>query len=403
MHLIERYATSTGLKIDKPFIFEKFYPLPVEKYISFQPFSKYNSKNYDYWDEVISLIKPILDKNNIFLVQIGSGKDKPVGNCINLCGQTKISQASFIIKNALMHVGADSFGAHVASGYNKKIVALYSNNNINNVKPYWTKDEDMVLLKPEIKNKPNYSAEESPKNINKIKPELIAKSILKLLGFKDRINFNTTFVGEKYGNLFLESVPSMIIPNNIFPDYVLNIRFDYIKNIEELDYINTLNNLNIRDCIIITDKPLKIEKFYNLKDKIKTIFYDITFQNIDFEFIKKTKILGIKLEFIFHKTSDASNDLLNHKKLELIEYPELINVVENSLKPIDEIKTSSYYKSRKIIFANNNIYLSKAAFLENKPAQFTNILDTYQDLKEIKNIDLLIQEDSDFCLFYNKI
>ena len=31
-----------------------------------------------------------------------------------------------------MHIGADSFAAHIASGYGKKIVALYSNNNINN-------------------------------------------------------------------------------------------------------------------------------------------------------------------------------------------------------------------------------------------------------------------------------
>ena len=65
MHLIERYATSCGVKIDKPYIYETFFPVNVEKYISFQPFSKYPSKNYDYWDEVVAVISPYLQQNNI--------------------------------------------------------------------------------------------------------------------------------------------------------------------------------------------------------------------------------------------------------------------------------------------------------------------------------------------------
>jgi hypothetical protein len=98
-------------------------------------------------------------------------------NCINLSGQTKIQHVAYLIKNAIMHVGADSFAAHIASGYDKKILAVYSNNNINNVKPYWTKVEDMVLLEPERLDKPNYSAEETPKTINNIK-QILARSYL---------------------------------------------------------------------------------------------------------------------------------------------------------------------------------------------------------------------------------
>ena len=55
MHLIESYATNCGVKIDKPYILERFFPLNVEKYITFQPFSK-GAKSYDGWPDVLEII-----------------------------------------------------------------------------------------------------------------------------------------------------------------------------------------------------------------------------------------------------------------------------------------------------------------------------------------------------------
>jgi ADP-heptose:LPS heptosyltransferase len=181
MHLIERYATACGVKIGKPFIYEKFFPLPIQKYICFQPFSKYNSKNYDYWQEVLEILTPYLEENNIKIVQIGTKNDKQFVNTVFLGGQTTINQAAYVIKNSIIHLGADSFGVHIASSYDKKIVALYSNSNIENACPYWTKKQDKILISSNKDKKPSYSAEESSKSINNIKPEEIASSVLKLL------------------------------------------------------------------------------------------------------------------------------------------------------------------------------------------------------------------------------
>ena len=183
MHLIESYATSCGLKINKPFIYTNFFPLNTDKYISFQPFSK-PAKNYDYWQDVINLIYPYLKNEKIDIVQIGTKDDPKIDKCIHTCGQTNISQAAYIIQKSILHFGADSFGAHIASGFDKKILALYSNNNIENVLPYWSKKEDLVLLKPNINKKPSYASEENPKSINLIKPEEIASGILKLLNIQ---------------------------------------------------------------------------------------------------------------------------------------------------------------------------------------------------------------------------
>ena len=64
MHLIESYATNCGLKIDEPFIYEKFFPLAFDKYITFSPASN-PAQDYDYWVEVINIIHPKLKKEGI--------------------------------------------------------------------------------------------------------------------------------------------------------------------------------------------------------------------------------------------------------------------------------------------------------------------------------------------------
>ena len=70
MHLVESYATNCGLKIDKPYIFEKFFPLGFEKYITFET-STDPAKDYDYWNDVINPLLPELEKKGIAIVQIG--------------------------------------------------------------------------------------------------------------------------------------------------------------------------------------------------------------------------------------------------------------------------------------------------------------------------------------------
>lgn len=397
MHTLEQYALSCGLKIGDPYIYQKYFPIPFEKYITFNPFTKSNSKKYSYWQEVVDLIFPILQNYNINIVQLGLTNDSVYNKCFSINGQTNINHVAYIINNSLLHFGIDSFPVHVASSFDKKIVALYSNNYISNSKPYWSNSDNISLIQACLNNnKPCYSSEENPKSINNIKPEEIASEILKLLNINEKINHQTIYIGSQYDERLLESIPSIIIPNNIFQNALLNIRFDYIENIEEKDYICTANNLNIRDCTIITDKSIEIEKLSNLKDKIKHIFYDITSNEINFDFINKIKFFGIKLSIIFYKSKNYNEDDLNSKKLQLIDYPELINIIEKPSKPKDKIKLSNFYKSKKILIANNKTYLSKAAYLEDKP---TSTL-SFQSLDEIKNIDLLIEEDGDYCYFY---
>jgi hypothetical protein len=402
MRLLDTYATNTGSTIDKPFIFSKYFPLPVDKYITLQTQTPYDSRNYDYWQDVIDILNPILNNYNINIAHTGLKEDKKYNGVISLLGQTTINQLAYIIENSLLHFGADSFGVHLASHYNKPIISLYSISNPSVAGPHFGDSKKHVLIKTyeNIGNKkPSYSQVENPKSINTVNPELIAQHVLNLLNIKHVIDHKTTFIGQKYGNILLEAIPSIILQNNIFAGIPLNIRFDYIDNIEEKDYICTLNNLNVRKCAIIVDKPIEIEKLVQQKDQIINLFYDITFKDIDLNFVHKIKLLGIKVDFIFNKSKNKNQSILDNKKLELIDYQEIIHIVENTDRPIEKIKESKFYKSKKILFANNNSYLSKAAYLENKPINLEK-LDFIQAIDDIKNIDLLIEEDSDYCLFY---
>lgn len=375
MHLIERYATSCGVKIGKPYIYDTYFPLTAEKYISFQPFSKYPSKNYDYWDEVIAILHPFLQRENIQLVQIGAKDDKAVNNTINLCGQTKISQAAYIIKNGLMHLGADSFASHIASGYGKKIVALYSNNNINNVKPYWTKPEDMILLEPKLNKKPQYSVNEMPKSINNIKPEAIAEAILKLLNIKYENLPETKYIGPEYINKTFEIIPDKPLNISQIPIDPIVVRMDYFFNEQVLEFY-----LQHKKCIIFTNKPINEQLLKKYKTNVPQLVYIIEKDN-DPSFAKTLKNNTINAGFISYLPEQE----LNLFKLNYMDY----GLIARRDYPTDKINfnDNTYYKSSRIILSSEGQFNTKYQWVT-------------KDLSnKYKNEELLNQELHNFYIF----
>ena len=349
MHLLERYATSCGVKIGKPYIYDTFFPLPLEKYICFQPFSKYPSKNYDYWQEVLDIIAPYLIKENIKIVQIGLKDDRQFNNTVCLSGQTNISQAAYVIKNSILHFGADSFGAHIASGYNKKIVAIYSNNNIENVKPYWSKSEDVVLIKPEDGTiKPSYSAVENPKNINKIKPENIAKSILNLLNIKYGKIPKTIWIGEDFINKTFEIILDQLINPDSIPVPHPIIRMDYFFNEQGLEIF-----LQKKKCIIFTNAPINIDLLKNYKANVAQIVYLIE-ENCDINFIKNLKKNNISYVLVSY-LEDAD---LNKYKIDLMDLGLIHQRKHNKKANLNDLN-NLYHNSSRIIVCSQGQFGSK--------------------------------------------
>ena len=60
MHLVEQYALSCGVKIDRPSIETSYFPVVPDKYITLHASNRIQSKTYDYYNDVMDLLHPYL-------------------------------------------------------------------------------------------------------------------------------------------------------------------------------------------------------------------------------------------------------------------------------------------------------------------------------------------------------
>lgn len=261
MHLIENYALNAAVKIDRPFIDPSFFPISSEKYITVHCSSGMPSKNFDYYEDVLKLIKPYLSDHNIDIIQIGQDGETQMHNAESLLGQTNLRQVAYVIKNSKLHLGNDSFACHFASYFNTPIVALYGPAIKETCKPYWGDQGKQILLEPDIKGqKPSYSAEERLKRVNSISTFKIASSVLDLLGIKHNLNqYKQIFIGDSFHYPTIDVVPNFDYDNK--PELhnlsYLNLRLDYTEHNDYLEQWLTKKPVNI---YINSDKYLDVIK-----------------------------------------------------------------------------------------------------------------------------------------------
>jgi hypothetical protein len=398
MHILEQYAVNCGAKISEPFILKEYFPIPFDKYIVLHAGSGMESKNYDYFNEVVQYIKPYLDSQNIHIVQIGGPKEKQIRHCYNALGTTK-RQMAHIIDNSLLYFGNDTMSLHFASYFKKKIVCTSTVLHTSCFYPYWSDKKDYTIIESHRNGKkPTFSAQESPKTINLIKPEEIALPILEYLGYNNVKLPTTIFTGDKYIYPVLECLPKQVLPPNMFPNQMVNIRIDYSDD-NDLNLEPIAHNLSIRPCALITDRPLMIESLQNLFKNIQIIIYDIT-KGIDLDFVKKINFFGLKYVFVFRKTKDNESEL-NQRKLDLLDTPHVLEEISQDSNLLSKFNDQDVIlRSSKILIGNDQFYSSRAAQLENKPSE---LMDGYLEIenKNIINKDNLII-DIDHLLMYKK-
>lgn len=357
MHLIETYATNCGLKISEPFIYEKYIVLPEGRFVVFQPHTK-PSKTYDLWQDVLDILLPVFHKYKITIVQIGGKNERIYSGVANLTGIINVNQVAFLIRNSELLFGADSFGAHVASYYNKPIVAIYANNNINNVKPYFSKNhEELSLIEPNRKGKkPTYSLEEYPKSINTINPETIANNILKKLLIQEEYLYKTEFIGNKYHSRNIEMVPDGVINVSSIGIPSIIVRMDFHHDESILS-----QQLQVCPCSIICDKPIDRNLLIHFKSRINQIAYIIKDDN-DPDFATFLHNSGIKTMLI---TSIPEEKLNNIK----IKYMELSNIIREDISKPGVINNLTgkklFYKNGKFTLSKGKIFPSKEAWKHN--------------------------------------
>ena len=309
MKLLEIYAATTGVKIPKDPVapYSKFFPLPG-KYITLQNSSGMKSKDYSYYQQAIDLIKPILDENDIKIVQIGGGGDEKINGTRTYCGITDFHQSSYVVKNALLHVGNDSVWCHVAGQYGVPVVELFGPTLANVCAPYHSHCESVLIESHRNGRRPSHTAEESPRTIDFIKPEEVAAAILKVLKIEEEIQFKTVYIGGKY------KIPQIqLVPENIsYPEFNLPLiaRMDIIH-----DQYSLAKILSSNACEIKTNKSFSKEILLNFKSKIFSVIYEINnLEDCDLSFID-TLNKGIK----FAVTSKLKGEELGALKMKLFD------------------------------------------------------------------------------------
>jgi|SRR5882724_786635 len=386
MHPLETYAANCGAKIGKPYIYTSFFPLPIEKYITFHSDSQGTAKNYDYLQDVINMISLPLQEAGIRIVQIGGQKDRNFSNCINAKGAANLNQVAYIIQNSILHFGSDGFPTHLAGGFDIPFVSIFTNNFIGCDRPYFGSPEKQIFISSYDRTeqkKPSFSNDENPKTINMIKPEEIASAILKLLNIDYKIPFDSLFFGKKYSSFMIqECIPDH--RNLIFnPELLVEIRADK-PDMKEEDLFHLL--AQYRKSIIVVDKPINLNIIHQFKQNIQMLAFKIT-ENDHKDFLSELESTGVKLILI----SSLSQERINELKIKYYEYG-IINRIEESPKDMVETlrkdTSNLYYRSSKLTASKNKMYSSQAAVEKDTPLQnleeYQKVIDSPSFWEEIE-------------------
>lgn len=360
MHILERYALSCGVKIDKPFILEQYYPIALDKYVVFQTSGKGNSRQYDYWLKVFQYIREYTRDYKI--VHVGLESDQSVaGVDLDLRGKTSIRQLAYLIKNSSLYLGIDSLSVHLAGHYDKKIVALYSYCFAQNCFPIWGKDCNQSLIEVDWTEhgKPSFSLNEKKKNINTIKPEAIAKAVLDHLGVANDLHLiKTIFIGPHYHNPTIEIIPDSAAYPIFIKDKSCNVRMDYHFDEQNLVRLASICNINI-----VTSREIDINILNSIKQKILGLNV-LASDKITENFLIKVNELGIKLSLSapfddqWPRLCEKFFDFKLEKD-ETVSKPKIKNKLE-----IDE---NCLFNSEKIIFSDGKVYSCKLFWEKKQP------------------------------------
>lgn len=390
MKLIQAYSRSASVDIKhKPYLFQKFYPLgDITKYITIQNSSGMPAKNYSWYQEVLDIMLPILNKNKIIVIQLGEKSAPQLNGVLDLRGMTNIGQSAYIIKNSLLHLGNDSWLGHYSCSVETPTILLFGSTTIENHSPYHYNSEKTIFIESHRNgNKATLSREENPKTIDLILPEEIIKSILKLLNLSFIYPYKTLYMGNSYSTKCIESACTDVIDVRQIGIGALIMRLDY-KN---FDLKVLISQLNICKCSIVTEQEIPDYILKQYQANIIEIIYSIK-QNNNPDFIKKL----IEFKIPFRLISDLSDNELSLVKLNYMDFGIIIK--KDISQPLD-IKDNYYYKSSKITLSNGKIYQSKYDYLNSRP--ISSILSEPQ--KIIKNNLNELFAEKDFITIIEKI
>lgn len=363
--LLNTYATSLGvIPKNLPILNLSFFPCP-EKFITIHGGdNKIPSKTYEYFPEVISLVKPILHKMGIRIVQIGGPQDIPIDGVDDRFLGLTYNQTFYIQSKSLLHCGIDSMPIHSASALGIPVVALYGHIFPEQSPVNWLPESKKVILEPDWGDKkPSYSPAENPKMIRTIKVESIVQSAFKLLNIDVKLDMKTLRVGNDYHEAVMEIIPDFFAENPALKNGLLHFRMDLTHNEPCIfHWLKSGYRANI-----ITSKPIDVAALKQFKPQIHRI--TLIAENTDsytLDYLKNVKSLGLDVLMMGpnKETLPWVREKFFDYSVESLDYPEC--------SIVDKIPPYAKFFSKKQVHSNGKIFPSIAHYKQNLPFSKAN-------------------------------
>lgn len=375
-HLVEEYAKNLGVKIGRPVVVPHFFPIDFDNYIIINGDTSVASKSYRNYPLVFSLLVKFLQEKNIKVLQVGGGK--PILG-VNKHITSNFKNISYLISKSMLYLGSDDYLAQYASSIGVKTVSLFGNSYANVTKPYWSKKQQCVCLEPDWDVKPCYSDRDPKDSINKIKPEKVANSVIKLLGGKAPSNITTLHVGVHYNQKIIEVVPTEIIeglPKEIY------LRADYGFEEEAFMYYCLNHRVTIISEGLIQPDILKM-----FKENVKTLMFalDSDTEDIPKEYFDILSSWNIRLVLLANKDSDLGP--LRNKYFDVEVHPRYEEAERI------EVPDSCKFSTNKYILEADKKYLSYAHYKKGLDND-NNVLDTPEYWDELDHFYIYEQKEN---------
>ena len=342
MNLLKSFSVTTGLDPGNSYLYESLYPLDFDKYIVLDTQSTNPNFHYIFWFRVIELIEPILSNHNIKIVHFVEDKRYHF-NHTYLDNSNSLSQRAYILKKALFFCGSSKLYSLMASEYSVNQCFIKTDYTLDNV---LAKEDQIIHSNTERKNFLNPTGA----RINNVRPEEIAKKILKSALNEDHCFDNTISVGKVFSAQNLEVIPDCAfkINNNLKNEIV--IRMDYLFSEENLDLL-----LSYHSCSVVTNKAINKNLLIKRLNKIKKIYLKVE-KNSDPSFIDIIEELKIDYEII---TTLSSADL-ESEKMKFFDYKKINRLNVLGLEFLEGLdKSKIYFKTNKIVIKGGKTFASK--------------------------------------------
>lgn len=402
MKLLERYATECGLKIGKQYLIESFYPLPFDKYITLHAGAGMQGKAYPYYHMVINLISSYLENRGIRIVQIGGKDEIAIPGCYHLNGKTNLNQASFIIRNAILHLGNDSIWGHRASYIGIPVVQPWGTTDPKNHSGYNENGKTINIVSHRWGRKPSFVAQENPSSIALIPPEDIADAILDTLNIEHDPFPKTQYIGSLYHHVIFDWIPNSEPVLNLNPEIPLTVRMDLVFS--EQNLIALLQSG--RRITLVTNKPINLNILVQFRQSILSYSHEInTDCPLDYV-VNVRRILNNVGWFTREKDESLLSSLRFHffdvcqiESVPLSGRSDYLNEASNYLNKkldVSAISDKLYFRTNKLIMSKGKVYLSyahesadsPATSVENREAQ---IIDNDLFWKEYAHYNFLLR------------